>query len=234
MYYIKNSIIDMKWSHKGNIGRSSSARVKERAVVLVRTILALLKVGAIQARYLLKKIVIILSKKGKVLGKQKAKEMGYQSRRLITFLSIKANTTGKQKAILSAKLLKQLAIILSRKTNEAVHQSIQIIIASDILGKTKSYLTRDPEMMMSTTTTLSPPPDPETTIRRITLNDKLAEEIREEIGIDCHAIDVNSLPVEYKPYYSYIFPMSSKIVTNRGCIRVKSKNFDLIQIIQRN
>ena len=124
---------------------------------------------------------------------------------------------------------------MSRKTNEAVHQSIQTIIASDIPRKTKTYFTRDPEMMMmSTTTTLSPPPDPETTIRRITLNDKLAEEIREEIGIDCQAIDVNSLPVEHKPCYSYIFPMSSKIVTNRGCIRVKNKSFDLIQIIQRN
>jgi hypothetical protein len=224
----------MKWSHEGNIGRSSFARVKEIAVVLARTILALLKVAAIQARCILNKIVIILSKKGKVVGKQKGKEMGYQLRRLITFLSIKANTTGRQKAILSAKLLKRLAIILSRKTNEAMHQSIQIIIASDIPRKTKSYLTRDPEMMMSTTTTLTAPLDPETTIRRITLNDKLAEEIRQEIGIDCQAIDVNSLPVEHTPYYSYIFPMSSKIVTNRGCIRVKGKSFDLIQIIQRN
>jgi hypothetical protein len=224
----------MKWSHEGNIGRSGSSRFKEIAVVMARTISGLLKVGAVQATYLLKKIIVILSKKGKVVGKQKGKEMGYQLRRLITFLSIKANTTGKQKAILSAKLLKQLGIILSRKTNEAVHQSIQTIIASDIPRKTKTYLTRDPEMMMSTTTTLSPPPDPETTIRRITLNDKLAEEIREEIGIDCQAIDVNSLPVEHKPYYSYIFPMSSKIVTNRGCIRVKGKSFDLIQIIQRN
>jgi hypothetical protein len=225
----------MKWSHEGNIGRSSFARVKEIAVVLARTILALLKIAAIQARCLLNKIVIILSKKGKVVGKQKGKEMGYQLRRLITFLSIKANTTGRQKAILSAKLLKRLAIILSRKTNEAMHQSIQIIIASDIPRKTKSYLTRDPEMMMSTTTTtLTAPPDPETTIRRITLNDKLAEEIRQEIGIDCQAIDINSLPVEHTPYYSYIFPMSSKIVTNRGCIRVKGKSFDLIQIIQRN
>ena len=224
----------MKWSHEGNIGRSGSSRVKEIAVVMARTISGLLKVGAVQATYLLKKIIVILSKKGKVVGKQKGKEMGYLLRRLITFLSIKANTTGKQKAILSAKLLKQLGIILSRKTNEAMHRSIQTIIASDIPRKTKTYLTRDPEMMMSTTTTLSPPPDPETTIRRITLNEKLAEEIRAEIGIDCQAIDVNSLPVEHKPCYSYIFPMSSKIVTNRGCIRVKNKSFDLIQIIQRN
>jgi 8-oxo-dGTP pyrophosphatase MutT (NUDIX family) len=74
----------------------------------------------------------------------------------------------------------------------------------------------------------------EITIRRINLNERLAEEIREEIGIDCEAVEPGSLPVEYKPYYSYIFPMSPKIVTNRGCIRVKGKSFDLIHIIQRN
>ena len=224
----------MKWSHEGNIGRSSSARAKEMAVVLARTILALLKVGAIQGRNLLRKIITILSKKGKVVGKQKGEEIGYHLKRLITFLSIKANTTGKQMAIQSAQLRKHLAIILARKTNEAAHQTIQIVIAYNIPEKTKSYLTREPEIMVPTTTTLSNPPDPETTIRRITLNDKLAEEIREEIGIDCQAMDVNSLPVEHKPYYSYFFPMSSRIVTNRGCIRVKSKSFDLIQIIQRN
>jgi 8-oxo-dGTP pyrophosphatase MutT (NUDIX family) len=74
----------------------------------------------------------------------------------------------------------------------------------------------------------------EITIRRINLNERLAEEIKEEIGIDCEAIESGSLPIEHKPYYSYIFPMSPKFITNRGCIRVKSKSFDLIQIIQRN
>lgn len=74
----------------------------------------------------------------------------------------------------------------------------------------------------------------ETTIRRINLNERLAEEIREEIGIDCEAIEPGSLPVEHKPYYSYIFPMSPKFITNRGCIRIKGKSFDIIQIIQRN
>ena len=74
----------------------------------------------------------------------------------------------------------------------------------------------------------------EITIRRINLNEKLAEEIKEEIGIDCEAIESSSLPIEHKSYYSYLFPMSPKFITNRGCIRVKSKSFDLIQIIQRN
>jgi 8-oxo-dGTP pyrophosphatase MutT (NUDIX family) len=74
----------------------------------------------------------------------------------------------------------------------------------------------------------------ETTIRRINLNERLAEEVREEIGIDCESIEPGTLPVERKPYYSYIFPMSPKFITNRGCMRIKGKSFDLIQIIQRN
>ena len=73
----------------------------------------------------------------------------------------------------------------------------------------------------------------ETTIRRINLNERLAEEIR-EIGIDCEAIESRSLPIEHKSYHSYIFPMRSKFITNRGCVRDKGKSFDLMQIIQRN
>jgi hypothetical protein len=70
----------------------------------------------------------------------------------------------------------------------------------------------------------------ETTIRRINLNERLAEEIR-EIGVDCEVIESRSLPIEHKSYYSYIFPMRSKFITNRGYIRAKGK---FMQIIQRN
>jgi hypothetical protein len=67
------------------------------------------------------------------------------------------------------------------------------------------------------------------------LNERLAQEARKEIGIDCEAVEVNSLAIESKPsYYSYKFPMSPKITTNRGCIKVNGKSFSIIQIIQRN
>lgn len=69
--------------------------------------------------------------------------------------------------------------------------------------------------------------------RRIDLNQTLAEEMRES-GIDCQAMEISSLPLEKNMYYSYKFPMSPKIVTNRGCIKVKKKSFGIIQIIQRN
>jgi hypothetical protein len=75
-------------------------------------------------------------------------------------------------------------------------------------------------------------------------NERLAEEISQN-GIECKPItDIGSLPIEKKSYYSHLFPMSPRIVTNRGCImfegnnnnssRTSKTNIDLIQIIQRN
>ena len=70
------------------------------------------------------------------------------------------------------------------------------------------------------------------------LNEILAKEISQN-GIECKAItDIGSLPIEKKSYYSHLFPMSPRIITNRGCIRLEGngtrRNIDFIQIIQRN
>jgi hypothetical protein len=70
------------------------------------------------------------------------------------------------------------------------------------------------------------------------LNEILAKEVSQN-GIECKAItDIGSLPIEKKSYYSHLFPMSPRIVTNRGCIRLEGngtrRNIDFIQIIQKN
>ena len=70
------------------------------------------------------------------------------------------------------------------------------------------------------------------------LNEILAKEVSQN-GIECKAItDIGSLPIEKKSYYSQLFPMSPRIVTNRGCIRLEGngtrRNIDFIQIIQKN
>ena len=72
----------------------------------------------------------------------------------------------------------------------------------------------------------------------INLNEILAKEISQN-GIECRVItDIGSLPIEKKSYYSHLFPMSPRIVTNRGCIRLEGngtrRNIDFIQIIQKN
>jgi hypothetical protein len=72
----------------------------------------------------------------------------------------------------------------------------------------------------------------------ISINERLAREIIQN-GIKCEAVtDIGSLRIETRPPYSFLFPMSPRIVTNRGCIRLtqdnERSNIDLIQIIQKN
>jgi hypothetical protein len=72
----------------------------------------------------------------------------------------------------------------------------------------------------------------------ININEKLAREIIQN-GIKCEAVtDIGSLMIETKPPYSFLFPSSPRIVTNRGCIRLtqdnERSNIGLIQIIQKN
>ena len=42
-----------------------------------------------------------------------------------------------------------------------------------------------------------------------------------------------SLSLEQKPYFSNDFAMSSKSITNRGCIKINSRNIDTVQIIEK-
>jgi hypothetical protein len=47
-------------------------------------------------------------------------------------------------------------------------------------------------------------------------------------------LEIGSLKIERNSYYSHFFSMAPVLVTNRGCIQVGGKNFDYVQIIQRN
>ena len=65
------------------------------------------------------------------------------------------------------------------------------------------------------------------------LNEILANEVSQN-GIKCKAItDIGSLPIEKKSYYSHLFPMSPRIVTNRGCIRLEGNGPEEILILSR-
>jgi hypothetical protein len=48
-------------------------------------------------------------------------------------------------------------------------------------------------------------------------------------------LEVGTLSIEKSSsYYSHFFTLTPNLITNRGCIRVGHKNFDYLQIIQRN
>ncbi len=70
-------------------------------------------------------------------------------------------------------------------------------------------------------------------VKRIGPHQKLAAEMKRN-GIDCQALEVGSHPIEQKPHYSYMFAHSSRLVTNRGIVKVRGKNIDFVQVLQRN
>ncbi len=62
---------------------------------------------------------------------------------------------------------------------------------------------------------------------------RMAEEMK-KAGVQSDALDLGSHPLEKGPYYSQLFALSSKLATNKGLIRVRGKNVDFIQVLQRN
>ena len=61
----------------------------------------------------------------------------------------------------------------------------------------------------------------------------MAEQMKKG-GIQCDALDLGSHNLEKGPYYSQMFALSSRLATNKGLIRVRGKNIDFVQILQRN
>jgi len=119
------------------------------------------------------------------------------------------------------QLVRRLGIITVAKLQESIRE-------------TKEAIRHDIEVNTQTIDKSSESVPTENTIKLTHLNEDLAQKIRQQIGLDCKASKIGSLQIEHKRYYSNAFPMSPKIITNRGCILVSGKRFSTIQIIQRN
>jgi hypothetical protein len=171
---------------------------------------------------LLKPLTTSVGRKAKDMGKEEGKKLEPSVKKMASTGTKKAKDMGKDISTKSKPLLNELATIINVEANKTIEQTKQAI-KDDMEATKASNLAKSSEEL------------PEITIKRVNLNERLAQEAKNELGIDCEAVEVNSLAIENKPsYYGYRFPMSPKIVTNRGCIKVKGKRFGLIQIIQRN
>lgn len=53
-------------------------------------------------------------------------------------------------------------------------------------------------------------------------------------GLTAEAVPLGSLELEREEYYNNDIGSSPRLITNRGCIRVKDKEISIIQIIQKN
>ncbi|MDQ3854746.1 MAG: hypothetical protein M3299_18160 [Thermoproteota archaeon] len=70
-------------------------------------------------------------------------------------------------------------------------------------------------------------------ITKLPAHEKMAEEMKQNL-IDAEALPLGSHPIERKQYYSQTFSMSPKFVTNKGLVKIKGKNIDFVQLLQRN
>lgn len=70
-------------------------------------------------------------------------------------------------------------------------------------------------------------------IKKLSAHEKMAEEIKKN-QIDCEALEVGSHRLEWKQYFSGTFSMSPKFVTNKGLVKIKGRNIDFVQLLQRN
>jgi len=59
------------------------------------------------------------------------------------------------------------------------------------------------------------------------------QDMLKEIGVDAEAKKIASVDVEKGDYYSRYFSQTPRMVTNKGCLELKSTNIDVIQIIQK-
>jgi hypothetical protein len=202
---------------KTNLNSGAAAKAKELAIVFGRKIANAGKKTGYTLGHILKRSATSAGVKTKSIGNQK----GGVSEPLVKNLPLGRNNKAKQGAGAKSKLsLKKLATNLSVQSKKTIEETKRGI-------KADMKVTKDSNMANSSEE------NPEIVIKRVNLNESVAQSI-ERIGIDCEAIEVNSLAIENRPYYSYKLPMTPKIVTNRGCIKVNGKSFGLIQIIQRN
>jgi hypothetical protein len=69
----------------------------------------------------------------------------------------------------------------------------------------------------------------------ISLTEKIASQAASNTSTSEYTpLEIGSLDIEKKSYYSHFFTLTPVLVTNRGSIKVSGKNFYYIQIIQRN
>lgn len=70
-------------------------------------------------------------------------------------------------------------------------------------------------------------------VKKLAPNEVLASSLSAH-GVITEPVAAGTHPLESKEYYSHKFGFNSKFTTNRGMIRVRGRNFDLVQVLQRN
>ena len=202
---------------KTSLNSGAAAKARELAINFGRKIANAGKKAGYSLVHILKRSATSAERKTKSIGNQKGGELEPIVKKPPSSRNKKAKQEVDAK---SGPLLKKLATIIRVQSNKTIEET-KGGIKADMKATKDSNIAKSSEEM------------PEIVIKRVNLNESLAQAMK-RIGIECESIEVNSLAIENRPYYSYKLPMSPKIVTNRGCIKVNGRSFGLIQIIERN
>jgi hypothetical protein len=176
---------------------------------------------SIQLARWVKNQTILLVRKLKEAGRPKVMEAGQ--------ISKVCSTKGVPIILRIAQSVKVLSILFYEKAKRVVEEKIYVIRQDMASEQTKASesasISSSSDIVLKNEETASP-------------NERLAQEIIQN-GIECKAMtSTGSLAIIKKPYYSYLFAMSPRIITNRGCIRLSegnnTRNIDFIQIVQKN
>ena len=223
------------------VAKNTGRILKEIAIIFAQLSIGLIFLAASTARSHVKPAIIQLVRWLKektivfvTMAKPKIIEAGHMSKGLLIVVIGKVNTTegvGNPKAIQVVQTEKKSSTALGKTTKKIKEQVSKAISEEDYETSLKQQ--------QITTDTRANKISAEIILEQektMNLNETLAKEISQN-GVGCKAIDRDSLPIEKGPYYSHLFPMSPRIITNRGCIRLEgngTRNIDIIQIIQKN
>src|SRR5919198_1804869 len=202
--------------------------LKEIAVIIAQLSLGLIILAASKARSHIKPAIIKLVRWSKektivfvTMAKPKVIEAGHMSKGLLIVAISKVNTTqgvGKPKAIRIVQTERKSSTIFGKITQKIKEQVSKAISEEDYETSLKQQ--------QITTDTRANKISAEIILEQektMNLNEILGKKISQN-GVGCKAIDKDSLPIEKGPYYSHLFPMSPRIITNRGCIRLEDNS----------
>jgi hypothetical protein len=185
---------------------------------------------AIVFSYWLAKQSVILVDKSVEVGTPKAIEAGRITKGLFILGAENLKTKGISFAMRVFLLIRRLSSRFYKKAKTVVQNKVNIVKQDMMAEKIRNT---------AEATTISQPSS-DIILKEeeaISLTEKIANEIA-ETGIPCRPVsDIESFKIEKRHYYSYLFTMSPRIVTNRGYIKLEGENtgnIDLIQIIQKN
>jgi hypothetical protein len=222
-----------------NVTKSAGRVIKEIALIAGRLLIGLIlivgrKVRAegkhkvAQLASWVKTRSIIFFRKSIEVVKPLAIEAGQTSKAFLIVTGRRLRREGGPRAMNAAHLIKLQSIAFVRKGKEQQ------------IGKGSENIVHDPSAQSYPTGTTTLKVSPEMILEKhstLDLSDRLANEIKDK-GITCHIVrEIGSIQFEEKSCYSHLFPMSPRIITNRGYIRlsdISGRNISLIQIIQRN